>query len=384
MAHGLLQDVFTVDEVARAACVPPRAVQALVDAGEVRLIPGTPFLTAADAVFAGRHLRADVGAPFGTYKAVNGAADSIVVPAVAAAPQPLFAVVAGGSEFARRRGSVHAFASALVHVSLLVAVLWWTSGPTETAAPVESPRDETRMVFLVAPGPGGGGGGGGLRNPLPPRRVERRGPQRARVTVPKVTPEKVLTTARREEPKRPTPAAIPEPKPVEREPEPLASRVLVAPVVTAAANDRDREGVIDKGREKGESQGAGAGGGAGTGQGTGNGEGLGSGIGDGSGGGTGGGPFRPGSGIEPPRVLREVKADYTDDARRRGITGDVVLEIVVRRDGTVGDVTVLQGLGAGLDQRAVNAVRQWRFSPARRRGEAVDVIVEVAVEFTLR
>jgi TonB family protein len=217
------------------------------------------------------------------------------------------------------------------------------------------------------------------------RRVERKGPQKARVTVPKVTPEKVLTTARRvEAPRRPVPAAIPEPKPVERAPEPLPSRVLVAPVVTAASNDADRDGAIENGRETGESQGAGLGGGAGTGQGTGSGQGIGSGIGDGSGGGTGGGPFRPGSGIEAPRLLREVKAEYTDDARRRGITGDVVLEIVVRRDGTVGDVTLRQGLGAGLDQRAVTAVRQWRFSPATRRGEAVDVIVEVAVEFTLR
>ena len=133
-----------------------------------------------------------------------------------------------------------------------------------------------------------------------------------------------------------------------------------------------------------QSQGSGSGGGAGTGQGTGNGEGAGSGIGDGMGGGTGGGPYRPGSGIEPPRLLKEVKADYTDEARRRGLQGDVVLEIVVRRDGSVGEVTVLQGLGSGLDQRAVAAVRQWRFAPARRRGTAVDVIVEVAVEFTLR
>jgi protein TonB len=381
MSQGLLQDVFTIDEVARAASVSRRLMQALVDSGDVRLIPGTPFLTAADAVFAGRRLRADAGLSIGIGTSAGIATGDTTADV---APKPLFSVVSGGSEFARRRGSVHAFASSFVHASLLVAVLWWTSGPTESAAPVEPVRDETRMVFLVTPGPGGGGGGGGLRNPLPPRRVERRGPQRSRVTVPKVTPEKVLTTARREEPKTPTPAAIPEPKPVERQPEPLASRVLVAPVVTAAPNDRDREGVIEKGRATGESQGAGTGGGAGTGQGTGNGEGLGSGIGDGSGGGTGGGPFRPGSGIEPPRLLREVKADYTDDARRRGITGDVVLEIVVRRDGTVGDVSILQGLGAGLDQRAVNAVRQWRFSPARRRGEAVDVIVEVAVEFTLR
>jgi protein TonB len=79
-----------------------------------------------------------------------------------------------------------------------------------------------------------------------------------------------------------------------------------------------------------------------------------------------------------------VKPDYTDEARRRNLNGEVLLEIVVRADGRVGDVRVLQGLGAGLDQRAIEAVRQWRFSPARRLGKPVDVLVEVAVEFRLR
>jgi protein TonB len=88
--------------------------------------------------------------------------------------------------------------------------------------------------------------------------------------------------------------------------------------------------------------------------------------------------------VDPPRLLREVRADYTDQARRAGITGEVLLEIVVRRDGTVGDVRVVRGLDAGLDQRALLAVRQWRFSPARLKGAPVDVLVEVAVEFRLR
>ena len=176
----------------------------------------------------------------------------------------------------------------------------------------------------------------------------------------------------------------PTPRPIERPPDPLPSRVLVAPVVAAAADPREREGVINQTRDRPASQGPGVSGGAGAGQGTGNGEGLGAGIGDGAGAGTGGGPYRPGSGITAPRLLREVKAEYTDEARRRGMTGDVLLEIVVRRDGSVGDVSVLRGLGAGLDQRAIAAVRQWRFDPARLRGTPVDVIVEVAVEFTLR
>ena len=93
---------------------------------------------------------------------------------------------------------------------------------------------------------------------------------------------------------------------------------------------------------------------------------------------------RPGSGITAPSILREVKPDYTEEGRRRNIEGDVVLEIIVRSDGTVGNVKLLRGLGAGLDERAVDAVRQWRFNPAHRYGTPVDVIVEVAVEFKLR
>jgi protein TonB len=156
----------------------------------------------------------------------------------------------------------------------------------------------------------------------------------------------------------------------------------VAPVAPSA-NAAEREGAIQAGAET-TSQGSGIGGGTGTGRGTGDGEGLGSGIGPGSGGGTGGGPYRAGSGVEPPRLLREVKAHYTDEARRRGLTGHVLLEIVITRDGTVGDVSVRRGLGAGLDQRAIEAVRQWTFAPARRLGQPVDVIVEVAVEFMMR
>lgn len=383
MSHAVFTDVVSADELARAARAPRALVDALIDAGELRPIPGTTFFAAADAVRIGRRLRPSTVAPAVNHREVraSAAADAeLYTPDVDITPAPLFANT-GGTLLAPGQARATAFASSSVHAALVLLLVWLTSGSTQTAT-IEEPREETRLVFLVTPGPGGGGGGGGMRNPLPAPTVQRRGPERQRVAVPKVTPEKVLTARTIETPK-PTPV-ISEPKPVERAPEPLPSRVLVAPVVAAATNTQDRAGVIENGRGDAPSEGSGAGGGAGTGQGTGNGEGTGSGIGDGSGGGTGGGPFRPGSGIEPPRLLREVKADYTDEARRRGITGDVVMEIVVTRAGGVGDVRVLQGLGAGLDQRAIAAVRQWKFSPARRRGEAVDVIVEVAVEFTLR
>jgi protein TonB len=114
------------------------------------------------------------------------------------------------------------------------------------------------------------------------------------------------------------------------------------------------------------------------------GEGRGSGIGPGSGGGIGGGPYQPGAGIEPPTLVREVRPLYTDEARKQSIAGDVDLEIVVRRDGTVGNIRIVRGLGAGLVEKAVEAVRQWRFTPAKRQGAAVDVVVQVSVEFKLR
>jgi protein TonB len=367
MPQAPLADVFTADELARAAGVPRASVDALIASGDLRPVPGTRFFASPDAIRGARALRQ--------------AARASIAPL---APEPLFSARAGGNLFSGRQARLPAAASSVVHLAILVTVVLLTSGRTETA-PAPVPVDDARMVFLVTPGPGGGGGGGGLRNPLPAPRVERRGQQRTRVTVPAARPERVLAARREREPAPPPPApAPPRPAPVEREPDPLPSQVLVAPVASAAADEREREGVIEKPRGDAPSQGSGSGGGAGTGLGTGSGEGLGSGIGDGAGGGTGGGPYRPGSGIEPPRLLREVKAEYTDDARRRNLSGDVLLEIVVRSDGTVGDVTVVKGLGAGLDQRAVAAVRQWRFSPARRRGEPVDVIVEVAVEFTLR
>jgi TonB family protein len=173
-----------------------------------------------------------------------------------------------------------------------------------------------------------------------------------------------------------------EPPPVEKA---QAVQPVFAPVVPTAADPAERAGVPWKpATESADSHGPGTGGGSGTGQGTGLGPGDGSGIGPGSGGGTGGGPYRPGAGITPPSILREVTPDYTDEGRRRAIQGDVVLEIVVRADGSVGSVKMLQGLGAGLDQRAIDAVRQWRFNPARRYGTPVDVVVEVAVEFKLR
>ncbi len=159
---------------------------------------------------------------------------------------------------------------------------------------------------------------------------------------------------------------------------------MVAPVVTMRDDEQDEVGALDESLMTRPSQGPGERGGVGAGSDSGTGQGNGEGIGEGSMAGMGGGPYRAGSGITPPSLQREVKPIYTEEARRHGLEGDVLLEVVVRVDGTVGAVRIVRRLGAGLDERAVDAVRQWTFSPARRFGTPVDVLVEIAVEFRLR
>ena len=289
--------------------------------------------------------------------------------------RPLFSLFADGRS-TTRPATVPLALSSTLHLGLIaVAVFIATFNLAPRAATIiaDDRPDPMHLIFLATPGPGGGGGGGGLRQKAPPPKAMREGRRSISSPLPV-----------RQEPK----PVVEVPKPPEPKPEPPLKAeqlpVVIAPIVTAPADNRSRIGVLDQTTVETESHGPGKGGGTGTGTGTGIGEGDGAGIGPGSGGGTGGGPYRPGSGIEPPRLLREVRADYTEDARRRGVSGEVVLEIVVRRDGSVGDVKILQGLGGGLNDRAVQAVRQWRFSPAQRLGSPVDVIVEVAVEFKLR
>jgi TonB family protein len=290
----------------------------------------------------------------------------------------------------RRRGGLPLAASGTLHAVAIALILLASSlgllraNDTETALDDPEP---VRLVFLMSPGPGGGGGGGGNAVPIPPppAKAKAEAPRKVSVPVPRPPPYRPppRPVTRPTPPQRPAPV---QPKPVPPTPAvPRALPVVEAPVAPLAADLEDQAGLLEAPpAPPSASQGRGTGGGAGSGQGTGLGAGSGSGIGDGSGGGTGGGPFRPGTGIDPPSLSREVKPSYTDEGRRRAIEGDVVMEIVVRRDGSVGDVKVIRALGAGLDQRAIAAVKQWRFSPARRQGVAVDVLVEVAVGFTLR
>jgi TonB family protein len=131
------------------------------------------------------------------------------------------------------------------------------------------------------------------------------------------------------------------------------------------------------------SNGTGYGGGIGSGSGGGVGSGSGPGFGPGSGGGTGGGPFRVGGGVSAPRAIFAPDPEYSEEARKAKYQGTCVLWMVVGPDGRPRDIRVARTLGLGLDEKAIEAVKQWRFEPAMKDGRPVAVQINVEVTFHL-
>jgi TonB family protein len=257
-------------------------------------------------------------------------------------------------------------ASLFTHVAaivLFVLALKYGSRPY-TSGLLQPDLINQQIVWLAEPGPGGGGGGGGNRSPEPPRKAEI--PGKDKITVPVVeTPklENVLTQLEKEPPQQ-----------------------FDIPAKTLAADlSAIIPGVID-GTVLSPSQGSGSGGGGGTGTGSGIGSGVGSGLGPGYGGGTGGGAYRPGNGVDAPRLLRKVDPQYTPDAMRAKVQGTVEIECIVQPNGTCSNIGVVRSLDPvfGLDREAIKAVQQWRFVPGRRQGQEVPVIVTIELTFTLR
>jgi periplasmic protein TonB len=254
------------------------------------------------------------------------------------------------------------------HIVMVLAVLVLIKYSPEgaTAAAILPEQANSHIIWLTEPGPGGGGGGGGNKMKEPPRQAEL--PGKDKITVPVAKPPKVELQQQ----------AKNEPNPVEQ---------LNIPAKSLAAAQESLPGAIEAPPGPPTlSQGSGTGGGAGTGTGSGIGPGSGSGLGPGSGGGTGGGVYRPGNGVSIPRLLHEERPQYTSDAMRAKVQGSVILECVVRPDGSVGDVHVVRSLDPtfGLDQQAMAAARKWRFAPGTRLGEPVPVLITIELTFTLR
>ena len=206
----------------------------------------------------------------------------------------------------------------------------------------------------------GGGGGGGDRSPLPA----------SKGAVPRFAKQQLA----------PPLAVIRNPHPIlQVEPTLLGPPELKLPQMASnMPNWGDPQGVIGP-----PSNGPGTGGGIGSGEGTGIGSGKGGGLGPGEGGGTGGGPYSVGGGISAPIPIYNPTPAYSEEARKAKYQGTVVLMIVVDAQGNVTECHVVRPLGLGLDEKAVETVKTWRFKPSNRNGVPVAVRCTVEVCFRL-
>lgn len=121
----------------------------------------------------------------------------------------------------------------------------------------------------------------------------------------------------------------------------------------------------------------------GNGRGTGLGSGTGSGLGPGSGGNTGGGPRRIGGGVSAPVVIYSVEPEFSEEARKAKVAGNVLVSLWIDTKGNPSHVRVIRGIGMGLDDKAVEAVNQWRFRPAMENGKPVLVELNIEVNFQI-
>jgi protein TonB len=262
------------------------------------------------------------------------------------------------------RLSLSVMASIAIDVAILTLVL--ASGQRLSKHSLALDRAPTpNVIWLTEPGPGGGGGGGGNRMQEPPRRAESPG-------------KDTLTVPAAKQPRLEQQDAKVEPDPLER---------LIIPANTLASAVDSLPGLLEAPlAPQTASQGSGSGDGAGTGKGRGNGPGSGPGVGPGTDGNAGDGVRHAGSGVTMPVVLREVKPQYTSDAMRARLQGSVLLQCVIRPDGSVGEVMVVRSLDSmfGLDLEAIKAARQWRFRPSTRLGEPVSAVVTIQLDFMLR
>jgi TonB family protein len=268
-------------------------------------------------------------------------------------------------EYKFRSSSV--LVSAFLHVFVIAAViigpiLFISSPQSKSAIATEvSLLDPSKLLLNLPPQAekSGGGGGGGNQSPKPaslgklPRATDRQ-----------FTP--------------------PTTKVINLDPEMPMEPTIVAPQLANLTALNLTQLGDPAGIPGPPSDGPGMGGGIGTGSGGGVGSGRGAGFGPGEGGGFGGGVYRVGGGVTSPIVVYRVEPTYSEEARKAKYQGVVVLQAIVRKDGTIEILKVVRGLGLGLDENAIAALKQWKFRPATKNGVPVDVALNIEVNFTLR
>jgi TonB family protein len=204
----------------------------------------------------------------------------------------------------------------------------------------------------------GGGGGGGDRSPLPASKG-----RLPKQSLRQFTPPMAVVN-------NPNPKLTMEPS------------IIVPPDVPLPNNNLPNYG-DPLGKLGPPSNGTGSGGGIGSGSGGGVGSGKGGGFGPGEGGGVGGGVFKVGGGVTAPSLLFKKEPEYSEEARKAKYQGTVLLYIEVDPSGKATNIKVQRSLGLGLDEKAIEAVKQWKFKPGYKDGKPVTVAATIEVNFRL-
>jgi len=274
--------------------------------------------------------------------------------------------VAVADPLAVKRGPASTVLAFMVHVTVIAAILWAAMNLHTHVKAVQQAKVITPLYFkpyipptIPAPRAMGGGGGGGAHKLVEP--VKGKLPK---IEKQPITPPQILKI---DNPKMPQPAAIKMPEKIN------------LPQNTNMPN----VGVPNSPQVAMASQGSGSNSGFGQGLGGGIGAGHGSGLGAGIGGGYGGGVMSVGGGVSAPVLLHQVQPEFTDEARQAKLQGTVEIQLIVDAYGNPENITVVRHLGMGLDQKAIQAVRQYKFKPATYQGHPVAVRLMVDVDFHL-
>jgi TonB family protein len=89
-------------------------------------------------------------------------------------------------------------------------------------------------------------------------------------------------------------------------------------------------------------------------------------------------------GVAAPKLLYKQDPEYSEEARIAKVEGTVLVNVVVGTDGLAHDISIVRGIGSGLDQKAIEAVAKWHFQPGTLNGEPVAVRASIEINFRLQ
>jgi TonB family protein len=264
-----------------------------------------------------------------------------------------------------KRNPVAIGISSTINIGILLFAIWLGIKTVQNIVkpPVAVTNVDVGNFDLKAPKAGkaaGGGGGGGAHDIVDPMK----GKLPPRVKDP-ITPPMIPVL---DKPKLAVPSAINVQENIQLPDNPNLPTIGVtkSPNVALASN------------------GQGGGGGMGTGYGGGLGSGTGNGFGPGRGGNTGGGLYQIGGGVSAPVPIFQPEAEFSDEARRAKYQGVCLISLIVDAQGNPQNPRVIRALGMGLDEKALEAVRKYKFKPAMKDGRTpVPVMITIEVNFRL-